>query len=72
MFLVGGGIVVHGVPALHHAAASLAAPAPGAAPSWLAALLPTLFDALVGVALGAAVLLVVAAVQRVRRTPAAG
>ncbi|WP_119354121.1 DUF808 domain-containing protein [Azohydromonas sediminis] len=70
MFLVGGGIVVHGVPALHHAVAALAALAAGAALSWLAAVLPTLLDALVGVVVGAVGLLVVAAVQRLRRTPA--
>ena len=71
MFLVGGGIVVHGVPALHHAVAALVAAVPGAAMAWLAAVLPMLLDALVGVAVGAVVLLVVAGVQRVRRAPAA-
>jgi predicted DNA repair protein MutK len=71
MFPVGGGIVVLGVPALHHAAVALAAAVPGAAMAWLAAVLPMRLDALVGVGVGAVVLLVVAGVQRVRRTPAA-
>ncbi|MFN9744503.1 MAG: DUF808 domain-containing protein [Betaproteobacteria bacterium] len=67
MFLVGGGILVHGVPALHHAIA-------GAVASWpalAAAVAGTLAEALVGVAVGAVVLAVVMTVSRLRGRPAA-
>ena len=64
MFLVGGGILVHGVPALHHAVAG-AVQGLGAAAQ---ALLPLLADALVGVVSGALVLAAVTLVQRLRRT----
>jgi len=69
MFLVGGGILVHGIPALHHgiehlAESVLAVPAAGA-------LLPVLANGLVGVAAGVLVLTAVSAVQRLRgRAPA--
>ncbi|WP_374398890.1 DUF808 domain-containing protein [Niveibacterium sp.] len=69
MFLVGGGILAHGVPALHHAienAAGLAAAVP-AIGSTLAALAPTLLNALVGVFAGA---LVLAGVSLVSAVPA--
>ena len=52
MFLVGGGILVHGLPALHHLIEGFA-PHTGA----LSVLLPLLADALVGIAAGALVLL---------------
>jgi len=55
MFLVGGGILTHGVPALHHAIEDLAHKLGGV----LAALLPTLLDALTGVVAGALTLVVV-------------
>ncbi|HEY0858438.1 MAG TPA: DUF808 domain-containing protein [Albitalea sp.] len=61
MFLVGGGILTHGVPALDHAIEGLA----HAAASWpgvgglTGVLVPLLADALVGVAAGALVLLAV-------------
>ena len=67
--LVGGGILVHGIPALHHgiehlAESVLAVPAAGA-------LLPVLANGLVGVAAGVLVLTAVSAVQRLRgRAPA--
>ncbi len=67
MFLVGGGILVHGVPALHQAIA-------GAVASWpalAAAAASTLAEALVGAAVGAMVLAVVLAVSRLRGRPAA-
>ena len=55
MFLVGGGILTHGVPALHHAiegfAKNFASP--------LSVVAPTLIDAIVGVIAGALVLFVV-------------
>jgi uncharacterized protein len=52
MFLVGGGILVHGLPVLHHAVAAIS-PHTGV----LAVLLPLLADALIGIAAGALVLL---------------
>lgn len=67
MFLVGGGILVHGVPLLHHAsegAGSYAAQWPGG-PLW-AVLAPNLFNALVGIVAGALVLAGVMLVQRLR------
>ena len=60
MFLVGGGILAHGVPALHHgieALAAQAAPVPGA-------LVEMLGNALVGVVAGGVVLAVVSLVRR--------
>jgi predicted DNA repair protein MutK len=66
MFLVGGGILVHGIPVLHHA---IAAVAQGAG-SIVGALWPLLADALVGVTAGAVVLAVVSLGQRVWRRPA--
>ncbi|MFP5399297.1 MAG: DUF808 domain-containing protein [Gammaproteobacteria bacterium] len=65
MFLVGGGILVHGLPWLHHAVGALAAA--GAALGWL---VEALANAGVGVAAGAAVLAAVTALQRVRGTAA--
>ncbi|KZE32468.1 DUF808 domain-containing protein [Crenobacter luteus] len=69
MFMVGGGILSHGIPAVHglveHAAAPLAAlPGVGAV---LAALAPSLLDALFGVVAGAAVLAGVALASRLVR-----
>lgn len=63
MFLVGGGILVHGLPALHH----LLAPGLAAAGPLLAPVLGLLADALAGVLAGAAVLAVVSGVARLRR-----
>jgi uncharacterized protein len=68
MFLVGGGILTHGLPWLHHQIEALAAtagnlPALGGA---LQALAPSLLDALVGVVAGALVLLAVNSVSRLR------
>ena len=57
MFLVGGGIIRHGIPPLHHFAESL--------PGGLLVSLP--FDALTGIAAGALVVGIVLAVQRLRR-----
>jgi uncharacterized protein len=54
MFLVGGGILVHGLPGLHHAVEALA-PHTGV----LSVLLPLLADALAGIAAGALPLLAV-------------
>ncbi|WP_394788893.1 DUF808 domain-containing protein [Rhodoferax sp.] len=66
MFLVGGGILTHGLPAIHHlveAATAQAATVAGIGPV-LATLTPLLVDGLVGVLAGAAVLAVVTLVQR--------
>ena len=62
MFLVGGGILTHGVPWLHHAIEDLVADASTVA----GALLPLLADALVGMAIGALMLGAVLAVRRLR------
>ena len=62
MFLVGGGILVHGIAPLHHAIAKLAEDK-----AWLmAALLENGANALVGVVAGALVLAGVVAVQKLR------
>lgn len=66
MFLVGGGIITHGIPAAHHPIEHLVQAA-GAVPTLgplLAALTPLLVDAAVGVLIGA---LVLAAVSLGRR-----
>jgi predicted DNA repair protein MutK len=49
MFLVGGGILVHGVPVLHHAVERLSLPAV----PWLDALVPTFFNVAAGMLAGA-------------------
>ncbi len=71
MFLVGGGILTHGVPALHHwiesAAASVAAWPLAGAP--LGAITPLLLDGVIGVIAGALVLVAVTLYQRVRVAP---
>ena len=63
MFLVGGSILVHGVPPLHHAIEQSVEPLGAAA----RAVLPTLADGLLGIVAGALVLVVVTGVQRLRR-----
>ena len=60
MFLVGGGILVHGVSSLHHAVEGLA-DSLGGITGWLAA---TLANAMVGLVAGAIVLATVLAVKR--------
>ena len=68
MFLVGGGILTHGVPALHHAIEGAAEAAAGLpAGPLLAALTPSLVNALVGVLAGALVLLLVSTVRKWRK-----
>ena len=59
MFLVGGGILVHGLPVLHHAVEAMA-PHSGA----LSVLTPLVADAVVGIAAGALVLAGVSLVKR--------
>jgi predicted DNA repair protein MutK len=58
MFMVGGSILVHGVPPVHHFAEELAHAAGAVAGigGVLEAVLPTLLDALVGIAAGAVIL----------------
>ena len=68
MFMVGGGIIAHAIPAVHHFAQSMAAsvadvPAIGGVLAFLA---PILVDALVGMIVGAIVVGVVTLVQRMR------
>jgi len=60
MFLVGGGILTHGVPALHHAIEGVAHGVGG----MLGALTPTLLDALAGIVAGAITLVVVTLAQK--------
>jgi predicted DNA repair protein MutK len=60
MFLVGGGILTHGFPALHHAIEALAA----RAGSMLGAITPLLADAVVGIVAGALVLAAVTLVKK--------
>jgi len=72
MFLVGGGILTHGVPALHHASEALAQWAgaiPGAG-GVLAVAAPLVFDGLAGVVAGAAVLAVASLARRLLRSRA--
>jgi predicted DNA repair protein MutK len=73
MFMVGGGIISHAWAPLHHfseGAAHMAAGVPGIG-GVLAAITPTLVDAIAGVIVGAAVLAVVTVVQRMRGKKAA-
>jgi predicted DNA repair protein MutK len=66
MFMVGGSILVHGVPAMHHVVESAqhaAAAVPGIG-GVLGAITPTLIDAVAGLIAGALVLLVVTVATR--------
>jgi hypothetical protein len=66
MFLVGGGILTHGIPAAHHLSERLAhaVHVVGGPGPVLSAVLPSLFDALFGVLAGALVLALVAGLKR--------
>lgn len=69
MFMVGGGILTHGIPALHHAieaGAAMLSGVPGVG-GVLGAVAGTLLDALAGIAAGGVVLAVVLAAQRAWR-----
>ncbi len=63
MFLVGGGILTHGIAPLHHAIEQFT----GKMSATAAAVAPLLIDALVGLVTGALVLLMVTMVKRFRR-----
>jgi len=68
MFLVGGGILSHGIPPLHHLGEGLGhavAVVPGVGPV-LAFLAPLILDALVGILVGALILIGVRILARVR------
>jgi len=67
MFMVGGSIIGHGIPALHHfsESAALAAGGVGGIGPVLQAVTPTLVDAVIGVITGALVLLAVTLVKKV-------
>ena len=62
MFMVGGGILTHGVPAVHHWIETLSQSVGAAA--WL---MPTLLNAVAGIIAGALVLAVVSLVGKVWR-----
>jgi len=67
MFLVGGGILVHGIPALHHGVEHLAEVVQSRSGFAAAAgVLPVLGHTLIGVFAGALVLIAVTGVQRLR------
>ncbi len=70
MFLVGGGILVHGWPWLHHLVQDFVAPWAMADAGWgasmLAIVVPVLADAVAGVVAGALVLGAVTAVQKLK------
>ena len=70
MFLVGGGILTHGWPALHHAIEGLAERASGlkGIGGFLKAVAPTLMDGVAGIVAGALVLLAVTVAQRTWRS----
>ncbi len=70
MFMVGGGILVHGIPPLHHAIEDVAQHS-GAVPAIggvLHVITPTLLDAVAGIVAGALVLMVVTMGTRVFKT----
>jgi len=73
MFLVGGGILIHGLPGAHHVVetATRAAAAIPAIGSLLKALTPLLIDGLAGIAAGALVLAGITLGKRLFRSPAA-
>jgi len=63
MFLVGGGILTHAIPWLHHVAEAFA----GVAGGFVGGLLGALFDAAIGIGLGVVVFLLLQLGRRVRR-----
>jgi hypothetical protein len=71
MFLVGGGILAHGIPFVHHAIEHLVERAADLG-SVVQALIPLLGNALVGIVAGGVVVAVLGLVRRVRSAPASG
>ncbi len=73
MFLVGGGIVTHGIPPLHHAIAHFgeSMKQSGGIQALGGSITPTLIDGLIGILAGIAVLLIVTAIRKLR-APKAG
>lgn len=67
MFLVGGGILTHGIPALHHLIEDVA----GRAGGWWEAVLPTLLDGVCGVLAGALALVALTVGRKLFGRPAA-
>ena len=67
MFLVGGGIVSHEWPWLHHLIEGFVSVFTSAPEGWLASLLKMVLEGIAGVLLGAAVLLVVSLASRVAK-----
>jgi predicted DNA repair protein MutK len=61
MFLVGGGIIAHGIPVLHHLGEELAA-----AGGVLGALAPTLFSAVTGIVTGFVIVAIVTLAKRLK------
>lgn len=72
MFLVGGGIVTHGIPWLHHRIEHAAEVLKGAGGTgeFLAPVVPSLLSGVCGVIAGVVVLVVVKAIQSLRKKPA--
>jgi predicted DNA repair protein MutK len=68
MFLVGGGIVTHGIPPLHHAIAHLgdSMKQAGGVQAIAGNIAPALIDGLIGILAGIAVLLIVSSIQKLR------
>ena len=62
MFLVGGGIITHGIPPLHHAIEQAA----HAVGQPLATITPTVLDGISGLIAGTAVLLAFNGIQKLR------
>lgn len=73
MFLVGGGIVTHGIPPLHHAIAHLdeSMKQSGGIQALGGSIAPMLIDGFIGILAGIAVLLIVTAIRKLR-APKAG
>jgi predicted DNA repair protein MutK len=69
MFLVGGGIVTHGIPWLHHAIEHAAEVVKKSAGTIPAALTPSLLNGLCGLIAGALVVLLVTGIRKLRGTP---
>ena len=66
MFLVGGGILVHSVPAFHHLSQDLTAGIANSAGNWSQSVSPIIFDGLAGVISGAIVLAIVMLISKLR------